>query len=50
MADFQPSWFWRELGITALARLSNDELAAGGIAVAVGAGAIGLPESNGMAL
>jgi hypothetical protein len=49
-ADFQPSWLWRELGITAPARLSNDELAAGGIAVAVGARAIGLPESNGMAL
>ncbi len=48
-ADFQRSWFWGELGITALAKLSNDEPAARGIAVAVGARAIGLPESNGMA-
>jgi hypothetical protein len=47
IADLELSRTGSEVGITSLARLSNDEL---GIAVAVGAKAIGLPESNGMAL
>ena len=49
-ADFQSSWVWPRLGMTALAKLSTDEPATRGIAVAVGATAIGLPEPNGMAL
>ena len=49
-ADFQPSWVWPGLGITESAKLSNDELAARGMPVAVGASAVGLTESNGMAL
>jgi len=46
-ADFQSSWLWPRLGTTALAKPFNDEP---GSAVAAGATAIGLPESNGMAL
>jgi hypothetical protein len=49
-ADFQRSWFWREVGITALAKLPSEELSARGIAAVAGARAIGLSESNGMAL
>jgi hypothetical protein len=49
-ADFRSSWFGREVAIAALAKLANDEPAAGDIAVPVGARAIGLPESNGIAL
>jgi hypothetical protein len=47
IANFRLSRSEREVGITSLVGLSNDELA---IAVAVGAKAIGFPESNGMAL
>jgi hypothetical protein len=46
-ADFQSSCVWPRLGTTALAKPFNDEP---GIAVAAGATAIGLPESNVMAL
>jgi hypothetical protein len=49
-ADFQPSWLEREAEIAALAKLANDGLAAGDIAVPIGASAVGRPESNGIAL